>query len=224
METLPIYISILFGIITAIAIWLFYKVTNHSKLSVAVIFIWLILQGIVASSGFYTITNTIPPRFTFLILPPVLFIIILFTAKSGKNFIDNLNLAYLVLFHTIRIGVEVVLLLLCIQKAIPSIMIFEGRNFDIVSGLTAPIIYYFGFIKKKLGRSILLVWNFICLVLLANIVITAVLSAPFSFQQFGFEQPNIALLYFPFIFLPCFIVPAVLFCHLASIRQLLKEK
>lgn len=224
METLPIYISILFGIITAIAIWLFYKVTNHSKLSVAVIFIWLILQGIVASSGFYTITNTIPPRFTFLILPPVLFIIILFTTKNGKNFIDNLNLAYLVLFHTIRIGVEVVLLLLCIQKAIPSIMIFEGRNFDIVSGLTAPIIYYFGFIKKKLGRSILLVWNFICLVLLANIVITAVLSAPFSFQQFGFEQPNIALLYFPFIFLPCFIVPAVLFCHLASIRQLLKEK
>ena len=224
METLPIYISILFGIITAIAIWLFYKVTNHSKLSVAVIFIWLILQGIVASSGFYTITNTIPPRFTFLILPPVLFIIILFTTKNGKNFIDNLNLAYLVLFHTIRIGVEVVLLLLCIQKAIPSIMIFEGRNFDIVSGLTAPIIYYFGFIKKKLGRNILLVWNFICLVLLANIVITAVLSAPFSFQQFGFEQPNIALLYFPFIFLPCFIVPAVLFCHLASIRQLLKEK
>ena len=224
METLPIYISILFGIITAIAIWLFYKVTNHSKLSVAVIFIWLILQGIVASSGFYTITNTIPPRFTFLILPPVLFITILFTTKNGKNFIDNLNLAYLVLFHTIRIGVEVVLLLLCIQKAIPSIMIFEGRNFDIVSGLTAPIIYYFGFIKKKLGRSILLVWNFICLVLLANIVITAVLSAPFSFQQFGFEQPNIALLYFPFIFLPCFIVPAVLFCHLASIRQLLKEK
>jgi len=224
MESLPIYISIFFGIITAIAIWFFYKASNRSKLSVAVILIWLILQGIVASSGFYTITNTIPPRFTFLILPPVIFIIILFTTKSGKNFIDNLNPAYLVLFHTIRIAVEIVLFLLCIQKVIPSMMTFEGRNFDIVSGLTAPFIYYFGFIKKRLGRKILQAWNFICLALLINIVITAVLSAPFPFQQFAFDQPNIAILYFPFIWLPCFIVPAALFCHLASIRRLLKEK
>jgi len=100
-------------------------------------------------------------------------------------------------------------------------MTFEGRNFDIISGLTAPIIFYFGFIKKTLSNKILLIWNFICMGLLINIVTIAVLSAPFSFQKIAFDQPNIALLYFPFIWLPCCIVPVVLFSHLAAVRQLL---
>jgi hypothetical protein len=70
----------------------------------------------------------------------------------------------------------------------------------------------------------ILVWNFICLALLANIVINALLSTPFPFQQFAFDQPNIAILYFPFNWLPTFIVPVVLFGHLLSIRRLMKRE
>jgi len=101
-------------------------------------------------------------------------------------------------------------------------MTFEGRNFDILSGLTAPFIYYFGFVKKSLNKKIILVWNFICLALLINIVATAILSAPFTFQKLAFDQPNVAVLYFPFVWLPCCIVPLVFFSHVASIRQLYK--
>jgi hypothetical protein len=68
-----------------------------------------------------------------------------------------------------------------------------------------------------------LLWNFICLGLLVNIIVNAVLSAPFPFQQFGFSQPNIAVLYFPYVWLPCGIVPLVLLSHLAVIRQLSKK-
>ena len=57
-----------------------------------------------------------------------------------------------------------------------------------------------------------------------NIVVNAILSAPFTFQQFAFDQPNVAVLYFPFVWLPCFIVPVVLFSHLVLIRQLLKKE
>ncbi|MDB6080057.1 MAG: putative transrane protein of unknown function, partial [Akkermansiaceae bacterium] len=46
------------------------------------------------------------------------------------------------------------------------------------------------------------------------------LSAPFPFQRLALDQPNVAILSFPFIWLPTFIVPVVLFTHLASIRQL----
>ncbi|MEO6499519.1 MAG: hypothetical protein ABIN95_10915 [Mucilaginibacter sp.] len=69
-----------------------------------------------------------------------------------------------------------------------------------------------------------LLWNFICLALLLNVVAHALLSAPFRFQQMAFEQPNVAILYFPFIWLPGFIVPAVLLCHLSAIRQLIMRK
>ena len=102
-------------------------------------------------------------------------------------------------------------------------MTFEGRNLDIISGITAPIIYYFVFIRQKLSKLVLLFWNIICLVLLVNIVAIAILSAPFSFQRFAFDQPAIGILHFPFILLPCCIVPLVLLSHLASIRQLIME-
>ena len=103
-------------------------------------------------------------------------------------------------------------------------MTFAGRNYDIIAGLTAPLVYYFGYIKNSFGKTALLVWNILCLGLLFNIVITAVLSAPTSFQQFGFEQPNTAILYFPFVWLPCCVVPLVLLAHLVCIRKLMMKK
>jgi hypothetical protein len=66
-------------------------------------------------------------------------------------------------------------------------------------------------------------WNLICLALLANIVIRAVLSLPTDFQQFGFEQPNVAVLQFPYVWLPGLIVPLVLLAHLAAIRQIVLQ-
>jgi len=46
------------------------------------------------------------------------------------------------------------------------------------------------------------------------------LSAPSPIQKIAFEQPNIAILYFPFCWLPTFIVPIVLFSHLVAVRKL----
>lgn len=107
---------------------------------------------------------------------------------------------------------------------IPELMTFEGRNFDIISGISAPLIYYFGFVQKRLSNKIIIIWNVLCLMLLFNIVINAVFSAPFPFQKFAFDQPNIAILYFPFNWLPSCVVPIVLFSHIVVIRQLLKVK
>jgi hypothetical protein len=100
-------------------------------------------------------------------------------------------------------------------------MTFEGRNFDIMSGLTAPFVFYFVFIKKTLGTKVILIWNLVCLGLLINVVTNAILSAPFPFQKFSFDQLNIAILYFPFVWLPCCVVPLVLISHLAAIRTIL---
>jgi cytochrome c biogenesis factor len=93
-----------------------------------------------------------------------------------------------------------------------------------LAGITAPVIYYFSFIKSKIGKRTMIIWNCICLILLINIVINAALSTPSVLQQFAFKQPNIAILYFPFNLLPAVIVPLVLLSHLVSIRQMLSEK
>jgi len=56
-----------------------------------------------------------------------------------------------------------------------------------------------------------------------NVLTIAAFSATTPFQQFGFDQPNIGVGYFPFVLLPAIIVPIVLISHLAAIRQLLKR-
>jgi hypothetical protein len=76
-------------------------------------------------------------------------------------------------------------------------------------------------VKKNIKGRLILIWNILCLGLLINILANALLSAPFPFQQFAFDQPNIAILYFPFNLLPTFVVPLVLLAHLAAIRQLI---
>ena len=224
MENLPVYISIVFGLITLLTVFLFYKAAHHSTLAIAIIATWLLVQGIIASTGFYSVTNSFPPRFILLVLPPLVLIVVLFATKKGRRFIASLDIKTLALLNIVRVPVEIVLLWLFLHNSIPQIMTFEGRNFDILSGLTAPVIYYFGFVRKTLNNKILIAWNVLCLILLINIVTLAILSAPFPFQQLSFDQPNVAILYFPFIWLPCCIVPLVLFSHLVSIRQLTREQ
>lgn len=221
MENLPNYILVIFILTTALSLFWFYKASNHSKRSLIFVSCWLILQGIVAYNGFYTITNTLPLRFMLLVLPPLLTIVAVFATKKGRQFVDQCDLESLTLFQAVRFPVELVLYWLALQQMVPELMTFEGRNFDVLTGLTAPAVYYFAFVRQKLGKRLLLVWNVAGLVLLFNIVSIAVLSAPTPFQQFAFEQPNKAVFYFPYVWLPCGIVPLALFSHLASIRKLL---
>lgn len=224
MANFPTYVSLVFALTTILTVGIFYKATTYSKTTIIILLAWLVLQTFIGLSGFYTVTDTIPPRFLLLVLPPIVFILALFTTSKGKRYIDNLDTKTLTILHTIRIPVEIVLFWLFVNKAVPELMTFEGRNFDIISGLTAPFIFYFGFIRKQLNGKIILIWNFICLGLLINIVANAILSAPFPFQKFAFNQPNIAVLYFPFNWLPACVVPLVLLSHLATIKQLLNSE
>ena len=224
MEHLPYYISTIFISTTLLTLLIFYYATNFSKPLIAGILIWLALQALLSLRGFYTVTSGTPPRFSLLLVPPLVFITIVFSIKSTRRIIDGFNVSLLTLLHIVRIPVELTLYWLFLYKTIPQVMTFEGRNFDILCGLTAPLIYYFGYVKAIIGKKTLLAWNIFCLLLLFNIITTAVLSAPFSFQRLAFSQPSIALFYFPFIWLPCCVVPIVLFAHLATIRNLLKVK
>jgi hypothetical protein len=224
MEHLPLYIPAVFIVTTLLAVLIFYLATRRSNIVLATIIIWLAVQSAIALTGFYTETRTLPPRFLLIVLPPVILIITLFLSRKGRAFIDRLDAGKLVLLHTVRIPVELVLYWLFLHKAVPEIITFEGRNLDILAGLTAPLVYYFGFVRRKIGKTALIAWNIICLGLLANVVTHAVLSVATPFQKFAFDQPNVAVLHFPYVWLPACVVQLVLFSHLAVLRHLVREK
>ncbi|RZK76137.1 MAG: hypothetical protein EOO85_12130 [Pedobacter sp.] len=229
---LPMYLIVSFVVTTLFAVAMVWFLINTSSKSIGkksllkiltTISIFLIIQAVLSLFGFYkNYPNAVPPKIVLLaIIPSLMTIIVIFNSRKGKLFIDSLSMQMLTYVHIIRIPVELVLYGLFVYGAIPEIMTFEGRNMDIFAGITAPLVGFFGVSKGKMGKGTLLLWNFICLGLLLNIVVHAILSAPSPFQQFGFDQPNVAILNFPFSWLPAFIVPLVLFAHLAAIRKLI---
>jgi hypothetical protein len=223
MLEIHLSITLLFGITIIATLYGFYK-ASLSKKALTGILIWMTLVGIIGYSGFYNVQNKIPPRFIFLVGPGILFVIFYFLSKKGEKASRTYQIKWLTLLHTIRIPVEIVLYYVFLAGYIPNLMTFEGYNFDILSGLSAPLMYYAVFVKKWIGKKGLLIWNFSCLGLLLNILTIAVLSASTPIQLLAFEQPNVGVAYFPFVWLPAVIVPVVLYSHLVSIRLLLKSR
>ena len=234
LEDVPFYLTIAFAATTVIAVGmllLLIKTSSQSSNSVSTwgiivaIFSFLIIQAVLSFFGIYKDDpESMPPKIILLaVIPALLAIVFIFNTRKGKLFIDSLSMQMLTYIHVIRIPVELVLYGLFISGAIPELMTFQGRNLDILAGITAPLVGFFGIWQGKMNKASLLAWNFICLGLLLNIVVNAVLSAPSPFQQFGFDQPNVAILNFPFSWLPAFIVPLVLFAHLAAIRKLINS-
>ncbi len=99
-------------------------------------------------------------------------------------------------------------------------MTFAGWNFDILIGLSALIILLYQISsKRKVSRHFSIIWNIIGIIFLLFIVSLAILSSPLPIQQFAFAQPNIAVLEFPYCFLPTCVVPIVLISHILLINE-----
>jgi hypothetical protein len=223
LPNLPAYINIVFILTVLLTLWFLWKASS-SELAVMIAVGWLAIQGVLSYAGFYRNVSGMPPRLVLAVAPAFVLIIFVLATKKGKKFTDKLSLKTLQLLHIVRIPVEICLYWLSLQKAVPELMTFAGNNFDIATGITAPILYVTCFKRRQVrSKNLLFAWNIIGLVMLGNIVVNGILSAPTAFQQLAFDQPNIAILYFPFIWLPCFIVMVVLFSHLVTIKRLLSK-
>lgn len=225
----PLFTSVLFGLTTLLSLaflfWAIRQSSSHRHLAVPVLIgsaIWLIVHALLALSGFYSENSGgIPPRIFLAVGPALILLLGLFVTEKGRAFVDDLPLLSLTYLHVVRIPVEIALYLLFVAGAVPELMTFAGRNFDILAGITAPLIAYLGIQKGLMGRKGLLAWNIIMLGFVLFIVINAILSAPLAFQQFAFDQPNVGIFYFPFIWLPGFVVPVVFLAHFTAIRRLI---
>jgi hypothetical protein len=231
MESVPAYVSIVFILTTFLTVGFLLQAvkatglqTLPAKILLFLLPLWIILTGILAVAGFYQKTDGMPPRLLIAGVLPTLLLIAVYFIFFRATFIERLPLRLLTLLHVVRIPVELVLYWLFLAGVVPQVMTFEGRNLDIVTGVLALLLYFLAFRGTGPKRWLLVAFNILGLVLLVNIVSIAVMSLPTPLQQMSFDQPNVAVLYFPYIWLPTIIVPTVLFSHLAALWQLLKRK
>lgn len=230
MDNIPIHVPLIFcAVVVATFGFLYYAFdrtriveqnNSHLIFSVAAV-VWLFITAYMASSGFVRDFDALPPKFLLVILPPTFTTLLLLSLRKTRTLLKNIPIATLTYIHIIRVPVELVIWWIYLNGQMPQIMSFEGQNFDIISGITAPFAALFLVSQKSFHRIGAILWNVVALGLLAAIVYHAILSAPLPFQQYGLDQPNVAVFYTPYIWLPGFVVPAVLFSHLVSLVKLL---
>lgn len=222
INQIPVWVNLVFLLAWFYAILMFHISNGKPKLITLMIVVWSIIHSVLAWQGFYENTTAMPPRFGLILIPIIVLIIFSLLPNQRALIFDNRNIKLSTFLHALRIPVEIVLLQLFIAGMVPELMTFEGRNFDILAGVSAPIIGFL-FLKGKLSKTGLLIWNILGLILISFILVNGLLSAELPIQLFGFEQPNRAVMYFPFILLPATIVPIVLWTHLTDILKLRNE-
>lgn len=99
---------------------------------------------------------------------------------------------------------------------------WNGANFDILIGATAPIVAWAYSSGRIDGRAVRL-WSWIGIVMLANVMLRAALTAPGRLHLIDAEVPNRALGAFPFVYLPGFLAPLALVLHVLLLRSVCSE-
>ena len=231
MVPVPGYVSAVFILTTFASIGFLLRAAKTAgirslptNILVFVLPLWIFFQAILSLGGFYQDVSAMPPPMVLTGVAPAVLLIVIYFLFFRTQFIERLPLSVLTLVHVVRIPVELVLWWLYQSGQVPRVMTFEGMNFDILSGILAPVVYFIAVRRGNINRGVLIAYNLLGIVLLANIVTIAVMSLPSPMQQMSFEQPNKAVLFFPYVWLPTIVVPIVLFSHLASLWKLAKGK
>ena len=190
------------------------------NLTLGTILIWFAFISIWSASGAMGKFENFPFNFApVIVIPLVTIVLLLIFSKGLAEILLQIPPDRIIVLQNFRVFVEILLWLLFVASMGPEHMSFEGRNFDILAGLTAPVIAW-ALRKNKISKTIAIVWNFACLGLLINIVTIAILSTPSPIRMF-FEEPSSKVVtLFPISFLPGFLVPLAYTLHFFSLKQL----
>jgi hypothetical protein len=210
-----------FLLITLVSIIGIYLATGRQYRVLGLWLGWAAGASGLALSGVLADAQALPPRMVWVILPATA--VVVYLCKIIP--VQRLNPAGLLALHLVRVPVELVLYQLYQNGLVPQAMTFAGWNFDILSGLGAlGLLGYWWIGQTRPNRAVLWGFNAVGLVLLAIIVGTAALAVPSPLQQVGHDQPNVAILAFPYTLLPGVVVPVVLLAHLLAFKWLAQEK
>lgn len=192
---------------------------------ILLVLLWTIAVSVLAYSGFLSDFSMFPPKMFIVLLIPLVLIIWALTRPKTTQLLANIPPQWLLYVQSFRFIVELLLWALFIDNRAPVQMTFEGFNYDILVGITGPIVGYYCFVKKTWSKKVAIIWNFAGILILLNILVIAVLSMPTPMRVFMNDPANTIVAQFPIVLLPAILVPIAYSMHLFSLKQLMtKEK
>ena len=197
--------------------------TKVFTITIIVLMTWMVVISTLSIRGFFLDFGGFPPKIGMVLIAPLVLIPVFTLSQTAKEIVTHIPPQNLIRLQGFRVWVEVLLWILLIQELLPKQMSFEGLNFDVLTGLSAPVVAYLVG-KNRIGKKATIFWNILGLVLLFNIVAIALLSMPTPFRIFMNEPANTIVARFPIVWLPGFLVPLAYGLHLLSLRQLTSNK
>ncbi|KAF0202849.1 MAG: hypothetical protein FD173_1915 [Gallionellaceae bacterium] len=190
-----------------------------AMIGLGVILLWLgFLFGVSQQVWSHEFISFPPPALRVFLTLMVVTTVIAFS-PIGRKLAEGLPLIWLVGFQAFRLPTELMIYQAAEAGLAPMEMTFHGRNFDIVSAILALLLVVLlrrGVVSSKL----ILGWNILGMVLLLNVIVTAIMSMPHPMQVLHTNPPNVWVTYFPFILLPGVAVCSALLGHLLVFRAL----
>ena len=181
--------------------------------------LWLLYVGLLSYSGVISNPALRPPGIVYVALPAVLFVFLVFARSGvGARIASAFPLWVIIGIQTFRIGVELLLHRLSVDRLVPHIVTYQGANVDIWIGLSAPLIAWIS-TRGRRGERLALGWNVVGLLTLANATTLSALTAP-GLNLIHSEVSNMAIGAFPFTYIAGFFAPLAMALHALSIRAL----
>ena len=178
---------------------------------------WIALTGTAAARGLLHFSA--PPTMLLTIAVSIVLAIVLALSPLGRRIALGLPVVALVSYQGFRVIVELLMHRAYSEGLMPVQMSYSGRNFDIVTGITALALGAW-LATGHSSRKLLVTWNTLGVVLLVNILAVAFLSAPTPMRRFMNEPANDWITRAPWVWLPTVMVFAAVFGHVALYRRL----
>src|SRR5215470_9173333 len=210
----PAWLAILFSLIVGAVQG---ELVRRNPRLGSLFFVWLVVTGYLSYTARLHDFSAQPPLLLVLIL--LSFVAVYFGSyfSAASKLIDSPGLAWLVGLQVFRLAVEIFLDLGYRAGFVPVQMTIEGRNWDVVTGLTAlPMAWLVA--KNKAPKWLIYAWNVMGLALLLNVMTIAALSMPTPLRQFHNELANTFVVYFPYVWLPTYLVQVAWMSHLLIFR------
>lgn len=179
---------------------------------------WMGITWMAAASGVLLNWTATPPPFAFLVAGIVVLSFAIAFTRYGWRLAAGLPLWVLVAVQGFRLPLELAMHAMYERGIMPGVMSYEGRNYDILTGITAPLVAAVVWLGGR-GRVTVAVWNVFGLALLLNVVTVAILATP-RFAYFGPDSLNVWVMRTPYVWLPAVMVLAALAGHLVIFRAL----
>ncbi len=174
-----------------------------------------------AASGILLRFDSLPPPF--MVMMAVLIGSATWAAfsRAGTAVLERHGYAALIGLQVFRLPLELIMHHASDLGVMPSVMSYSGRNFDIVTGISALVLLPL-LLKRRLPLSVIWSWNVLGFALLLNVMMVAIRATP-VFGHFGEAQLNTWVAYVPFVWLPSVLVTVAWAGHLLVFRKLLRQ-